>query len=63
MPMREASIPRRLPYVLVVLPNARPQRAARNAPCSATAVVLRIRTRAYETGCAGGHSQDLAATA
>jgi hypothetical protein len=63
MPMREASIPRLLPYVLAVLPNARLQRAARNAPCSATAVVLRSRRRAYETGCTGGHSQDLAATA
>jgi hypothetical protein len=63
VPMREASIPRLLPYVLAVLPNARPQRAARNAPCSATAVVLRSRTRAYDTGRTGGHSPDLAAPA
>jgi len=59
--MREASIPGLLPYVLAVLPNARPQRAARDSPCSATAVVLQNPTRAYKTGRTGGHSQDLAA--
>jgi hypothetical protein len=61
VPMREASIPRLLPYVLAVLPNARPQRAARDAPCSAAAVTLWSRTRSYDTGCAGSHSPDLAA--
>jgi hypothetical protein len=63
VPMREASIPGLLPYVLALLPNARPQRAARDAPCSAAAGALRSPTRAYETDRTGGHSQDLAATA
>ena len=60
---REASIQRLLPHVLAVLPNARPQRAARDAPCSAAAVALWSRTRSCDTGRTGGHSQDLAATA
>jgi hypothetical protein len=63
MPMREASIPRLLPDVLAVLPNARSQRAPRDAPCSAAAVALGSRTCSYDTGRTGGHSQDLAATA
>ena len=58
---RDTAISRLLPDVLALLPNARPQRAARDAPCSAAAVALRSPTRAYETGRTGGHSQDLAA--
>jgi len=61
VPMREASIPRLVPDVLAVLPNARSQRAPRDAPCSAAAVALGSRTRACETDRTGGHSQDLAA--
>jgi hypothetical protein len=57
---RDAAFSRLLPDVLALLPNAQPERAARDAPCSAAAVALRSAMRAYETGRTGGHSQDLA---
>ena len=60
---RHAALRRLVSDVLAILPNARPQRAARDAPCSAAAVALRSPTRACETGRTGGHFQDLAAAA
>jgi hypothetical protein len=57
---RDTAIPRLLPGILALLPNAQPQRAARDSPCSAGGVALRSPTRARETGRTGGQSQDLA---
>ena len=59
---RDTAISSLLPNLLALLPNARSQRAARDAPCSpaAVAVALRSPTGARETGRTGGYSQNLA---
>jgi len=60
---RDATISRVVPDILAVLPNARPQRAARDVPGGAVAIALQKRTRPQGTCGNRGHSQDLAAPA